>query len=507
MALALDTDPVEFTATPTMAEFMRSEAYVRVLAGPVGGGKSVCCAHELMRMAQEQAPNRDNKRLSRFLIVRNTADQLRSTTLKTIKDWFPAPSAYGNWVATERTLYYRFGMPDGTIVETEWMLRALDDEADIRNALSLEVSAMWGNECRELHPEVVRALLKRTNRYPSLKLGGVHATRAGGIFDTNMPTMDTWWEQRMSHPPERWSVHIQPPAVLTSDEFIATYEEDPDPAWTAASQHGEVYTVNPLADNIGNLAPDYYPSAVAEDKKDDINTYLRCKFGRSLYGLPVYDDTFRDDVHLSKIPLTHINSATYPLFIGIDFGRTPAAIFVQNRPDGRTFVLDEICETNMGMGAFVAKRIKPLLSERFAGVHAVIAADPAGWIKGQGEDRCPVDYLKEAGFEVVKPRTNKPNLRILAVETLLNASVDGVTRLCVDPRCKTLVKGFRGGYKWATNKLGELSNEKEPVKNHPFSDIHDALQYVALVCDGSFVGARTGTGRRAISVAKSAGWV
>ena len=92
----------KFIASQTMEDFMLSDAYVRVLAGPIGGGKSVCCAHELMRWACDQKPNAEGIRKTRMLIVRNTADQLRSTTKKTIDDWFP-PGVYGDYTATEKT--------------------------------------------------------------------------------------------------------------------------------------------------------------------------------------------------------------------------------------------------------------------------------------------------------------------------------------------------------------------------------------------------------------------
>ena len=163
---------------------MLSPKYVRVIGGPIGSGKSVACTHELMRWATEQAPNAEGIRKTRFLIVRNTADQLKSTTLKTIIDWFP-PEVYGQYKATEKTLFYTLRLPDNTVVKTEWMLIALDTPDDVRKALSLEATGLWGNESRELHPEVVDGLLMRVNRYPSMKDGGV--TRPGAIFDTNMP--------------------------------------------------------------------------------------------------------------------------------------------------------------------------------------------------------------------------------------------------------------------------------------------------------------------------------
>ena len=78
-----------YTPSPTQKNFMLAPAYVRVLAGPVGGGKSVACVHELMRLACGQAPNKQGVRKTRTVIVRNTADQLALTTRKTVFDWLP----------------------------------------------------------------------------------------------------------------------------------------------------------------------------------------------------------------------------------------------------------------------------------------------------------------------------------------------------------------------------------------------------------------------------------
>jgi hypothetical protein len=71
-----------YKPTATQRDYMLNEQYVRVLAGPVGGGKSVTCVHELVRLACGQAPNAQKKRKTRAVIVRNTADQLALTTRK-----------------------------------------------------------------------------------------------------------------------------------------------------------------------------------------------------------------------------------------------------------------------------------------------------------------------------------------------------------------------------------------------------------------------------------------
>lgn len=492
----------KFIASQTMEDFMLSDAYVRVLAGPIGGGKSVCCAHELMRWACDQAPNAEGIRKTRMLIVRNTADQLRSTTKKTIDDWFP-PGVYGEYKATEKTYYYRLRLGDGTVVQSEWMLIALDTPDDVRKALSLEATGIWGNECRELHPEVVDGLLMRVNRYPSMKDGG--ASRAGAIFDTNMPGEDSWWHKKMEEErPKNWSVHLQPSAVLPIEEWIEKYGEDPEEHTVARDVDGNAYAVDPEHDNYDNLAKDYYTNTLEGKTSDFIDVYLRCRYGRSLGGLPVYDKTFRHERHVAKKPLRLIVSDSYPLCIGLDFGRTPAAVIGQLTPSGGINILSEVVGENMGIQTFVKTMLKPHLFEKYPGAPTYIAPDPAGWQKTQVGEVSPVDVLRTEGFKVVKPQTNKPALRIEAVDNLLTQSADARPRVQIDPSCSTIIRGFQGGYKWKTNKEGDLVQDSEPVKNK-YSHPHDALQYLALVIDGGSLGVKQ-TKRREIKAAPVRGW-
>jgi len=68
--------------------FMKDTAFVRGLRGPVGSGKSVTCCMEIMRKAVAQKPNSANIRKSRWAVIRNTNPQLKTTTIKTWRDWF-----------------------------------------------------------------------------------------------------------------------------------------------------------------------------------------------------------------------------------------------------------------------------------------------------------------------------------------------------------------------------------------------------------------------------------
>lgn len=466
-------------------------------------GKSVCCAHTLMMWASLQAPNANNVRKTRFLIVRNTADQLKSTTFKTIIDWFP-PEVYGRYLKTDKTLHYRLALPDQTIIDTEWMMIALDTPDDVRKALSLEATGLWGNESRELHPEVVDGLLMRVNRYPSGK-DGVGVTRAGAIFDTNMPNEDTWWEDKMENPPKNWGIFIQPPAVLPVSQWVEKYREDPPENATIASNKGLKFSIDPEHDNYEFLEKTYYPNTGEGKTEDFINVYLRSMYGRALGGKPVYEETFMPERHVAE-GLTPVISDQYPLCIGLDFGRTPAAVIGQTTPAGFVNVLGEICAENMGMEKFVKTKLRPYLFEHFPQCAYYIAPDPAGYQHTQLGEKSPAAWLKEQGFNLVRPATNDPEIRVQAVEGLLMAGLDSRARFQIDKvRAPLTYQGLSGKYRWKTDRHGNLMGSREPVKNK-WSHPAEALQYLALVIDGGHVGRQIRRGAREVRKPMAAGW-
>ena len=464
-----------YKPTPTQRDFMLDEAYVRVLAGPVGGGKSVTCVHELVRMACEQAPNARGVRKTRAVIVRNTADQLALTTRKTVFDWLP-PGEAGIWKAVEKTFILQARLSDGTQVESEWIFIPLDTPDDVRKALSLETTFLWGNESRELHPDVVDGLLSRLNRYPSAKDGG--PTRSCALFDTNMPDEDSWWHDKMEAPPSNWSIHMQPAAIITPTVYLERFKEPPDEV--LLDKDGKEWAVNPEADNYDHLPKQYYPNIIPGKSEDWLRVYLRSEYGRSLSGTPVYEKTFNADFHVAAGPLQPLRSVDYPVIIGIDFGRTPAAVFKQRDPRGRVLTLAEITAENMGIETFVQTKLNPFIANRLQGCSFVCAPDPAGFAKQQLNEMTLVDALKKAGFKCVKPPTNNPELRIQSVERLLNQQIEGKAMYLVDPSCDMLIKGFKSGYRYKTKKTGE--QEDRPDKNK-FSHVHDANQYADAVID------------------------
>ena len=65
--------------------FFVDRAPVSIIQGPVGSGTSTACCHKMWAISNEQQPNAMGQRMTRWIVVRNTFDELKQTTLKTWK--------------------------------------------------------------------------------------------------------------------------------------------------------------------------------------------------------------------------------------------------------------------------------------------------------------------------------------------------------------------------------------------------------------------------------------
>lgn len=444
----MSANNVNYTPPPSLVPFLKCENFVSLISGPVGSGKSSASVMKIAYMAKLMKPQADGIRRSRCVVVRNTNQMLTDATIPTFMTWFPEGVA-GTYARTNKVFTLKFDD-----VECEVLFRGLDDANDVRRLLSLEVSFGMLDEYREIHPDIFNALQGRVGRYPSMAKGGCvkddgtpHAHVWGA---TNAPDADTFWEQYMTEPPSTASIYMQPDAL--SDE----------------------------ADWKANLIEGYYEK-LAEGKTDDwVDVYIRNKFGKSLAGAAVYEGSFTEDFHVAKDDLFPIPSTEYPIIVGIDFGRTPCAVFKQRDPRGRVMTLSEVTSENMGIETFIQQKLNPHVANKYPGYELICAPDPAGFMKQQLNELTLVDALRNAGYKCVKPPSNKPEYRIQAVERLLMQQIEGKAMYLIDPSCTMLIRGFRHGYRYKKKRDGEL--ELKPDKNE-YSHIHDANQYADSVID------------------------
>jgi len=456
---------VDYTPSPSVTEFLLEDKFQGFIVGPLGSTKTTAALMKIPMEAKKMAPCADGIRRSRIAVVRNTRQMLLDSTIKDFLSLFPEGDA-GIYMRTELKFLLKFDD-----VQCEVLFRGLDDANDVRRLLSLQLSFAFIDEAREIHSDVFDALTGRLGRYPNGMMvphkeeWGVDSKGnpiQGCVDDygnqmkkvwgaTNPPDLDSFWEKHLT-------------------------ESDPDYVHVTIQPSGR----SEEADWLQHLPANYYEDLMVGKTDDWVSVYVDGNWGESLSGQPVYKNSFTESFHVSKHTLKPVQDPSYPLIIGIDFGRTPAATFMQRDPRGRVMVLSELNSENMGIETFIQQKLLPHVSNNYPGFEMFCAPDPAGFMKQQLNEVTLVDALKNAGFKCVRPPSNNPEYRIQAVERLLALQMDGKAMFLIDPACVMLIKGFRSGYRYKVKRNGVA--ETTPEKNE-YSHGADSCQYAASVID------------------------
>lgn len=439
---------INYEVSPTFAKVHRDKNRHKYIRGPVGSGKSIGCVMDIFHNALKQHPDRNGVRKSRYLVVRATYPALKSTVIRSWIEWFKDKITIT--YSTPILGKINYPLDDGTRIEMEVLFMAVDDVQAAEKLRSLEVTGAHINEASEIDPYVYEIVNTRINRYPSMSNGG--AVDPFIISDYNSVSTDHWlYTLAEERKPEGYSFYAQPPAVLLLDS-------------------GK-YIVNPEAENLKFLPPNYYEAQIAGSSTEFINVNLMNNYGEVRSGKPVYKD-YDDGSHCSGEPVRPLLGV--PVYVGIDGGLTPAAVLTQQAPDGRVLVFDEITTDNTSMQEFCNDYLWPMLTSKYpeivSNVHLI--CDPACAQRSATDAKAVYDILRECGFKVKLARTNNPIERREAVIHYLRQK--GYFKLSRD--CRVLRKGFINGYKYDLTKIGF---KETPVKN-AYSHPHDALQYAMM---------------------------
>jgi len=439
-----------YNAPPTIAQFIRDPSLVKVCIGPVGSGKTTGMLMELAMHMNEEFPDARGIRKTRFGVIRNTSSQLRQTVLPEIEKWL---SAAFHYKVTDSTLQFRYDLPDGTKVESDWLLIPMDEPRDVQRLLSLNLTGAWGSEARELPLTVIEALLGRIGRYKSV---GVNQCKwMGIILETNPCDEDSEWHTRLElELPKGWKVFKQPGGQ------------------------------SPGAENTENLPPNYYQNLIDNNTTDWCDVFVHAKYGKSLSGQAVFRTSFKPDFHVVSGGILKLTDG-YPLMVAQDFGRTPAALITQVDSRGRLLVLGEQTSTDMGLEQFIYTNLRPTLSRSFPGAAVFVIADPAGRQKSQINEESPFDALHRLGFKAYAAPSNDIDPRLRAVEQFFLRNVDGGPAIIIDgDKCPILVRALKFDYRYRRKQTGDLDDK--PEKKHPASDIADCLQYACMGATGNY---------------------
>lgn len=437
-----------YIASPTMAKFHKSDAFVRSLFGPIGSGKSVACVAEMMRIScfvQQPTPG-TNVRESRWVVVRNTYRELMDTTIQTFFDWVPEHT--GVFLKQDLKFTFKQALPDGTIVKAEFLFRALDKPDDIKKLLSLEVTGGWLNEAREIPKAIMDMLIGRLGRYPRKVDGLGGATRYCLLMDTNPPDSDHWYYKLFEEQkPEGYEIFYQPSGL------------------------------SPEAENIKNLPDGYYQKMQAGKDQEWINVYVHGQYGFVQDGKPVWPE-YKDDFHHTDKEIIVPKSLT--IHVGIDFGLTPAAIFGVRTPTDQIIAFDELVAEDMDARTF-GRLLKQKINSEYSGYNFRFTGDPAGDFRAQSDSSTPFMMLAAEKIPAAPAWTNDPVIRIgAAAAPMKRLDSAGNPGFLVGPKCKVLRKALSGGYKYRRIKVaGDERYHDVPDKNR-YSHPADGFQYLML---------------------------
>ena len=475
-----------YVATPTGAKFHASPAKVKCVRGPTGSGKTVMSWMEIVRKTAElMPPMADGVVRARWVVIRNTYDELKSTTVATAVNWFGKIHALTMHWSPPLEGMLRLATPKGHPMEIQLLFRAMDSPGAIDHLLGLEISGIYVNEAAQVSLNAIEQAMTRLGRYPA-KDGDRVFPSLGVLMDTNPLDVANWWYRKERECPEGWEFFVQPPALLrivdpeTND---VTYENNvgQDPAF-------------PPAENVENHNEgfDYWRFQLGSSQ-EKIDRFVLNKWVAKKAGRPVYPE-WSPEFHVAKKPLEF--SQNLPVIIGQDFGRTPCAVIGQVGLDVQIRILREITSDNMGIADFVTQKLRPTLVNDFDfyRVKTFGFGDPAGADPTQVDDITCIETMNRLGINIIPaPVTpygqrgyhNSSVTRINNVSEVLNRRIGSAPAIIVDPSCKVLIGGFNGDYHYRRMRLDGAAEEDakytdEPDKGHPVSDVHDALQY--FVC-------------------------
>ena len=467
---------IDLRSSPTAFKFLQDKSFVTGLMGPVGSGKSYVCAAKIMIRAVQQAPSPvDGIRYSRFVIVRNSYPELKTTTLKTWADLFPE-NIYGPILHTPPITHHIRLPPRGDAagIDCEVIFLALDQPKDVRKLLSLELTGAWVNEAKELPKAVIDGLTHRVGRYPTKRDGG--ATWHGIWMDTNPMDDDHWWHKLAEKEPIKgkyaWKFFKQPGGVIEVPK--ADLPEMPE-----ANDHvfscGKWWKVNAKAENIKNLPGGYYLQQLAGKNLDWIRCYAEGKYtfvqeGRSVW--PEYEDgSMSADVQYDP---------SVAIQVGLDFGLTPAAVIGQRMPNGRWVVLDEIVTFDMGLERF-GQMLLTELNTRYPKAQVLLWGDPAGMARDAIYEVTAFDYLRTLGLAAQPTPSNDFKVRREAAAAPMQRLIQGKPGLLISLNCKLLRKSLAGGYHFKRVAVGAGHERfKDAPNKNEHSHIGDAFGYLML---------------------------
>ena len=439
---------IQYNAYPVPQQFHASNAFVRVILGPVGSGKSAATWMELFRRACEEWPNDDGVRSSMHLCVRDTYAMLKSTTIADFLSWFGriADIVYDSPIRANITM----PLSDGTTLD--WNLRFLSMDGGDKSLDALRgmaISAAYLNEGHSLSKDVYEVVATRVGRY---RPAGRDPKWKGIIVDSNYGYQRCHLHNVYKDTPDTWAFFEQPPSAI----------------WNTDTNKWEL---NHHCDNLAYLPGgiDYYDKMLSMSD-EFIRQFMANKWAIRAAGKAIYPE-FSPQTHIIKGAMQP--DRNLPLIIGMDFGLHVACAIFQLSPQGRLVMFKEVCGDDVDLEEFMGKQLIPTLRNEFPGYRAVVCGDPAGVGRSALDKRTAFQVVKSYGLAAYPAMTNSPERRWGAVKYFLSRQ----NGFGVHHTCKRTIEGFEGAYGFKKRGDGGFSEDADKGLH---SHIADAVQYAAI---------------------------
>lgn len=461
----------------TAIKFHNCGAFVRGVVAGVGTGKSVMMIQELLQIGFNQAKGKDGVRRSRFGLIRATYPSLRTTTIKTFSQWLPPSIAPVKQTAPMESTFSG-GLPDGSTFHMEFVFLAVEKLTDTQKLKSMEFTAIFINEAREVDFEVFETCKERVGRYPPIDpdTGEGGSKFSGVIFDSNPPSVDHWIAQLdfsqskdavIFHQPSPFIERTLPDGVIEyldnpeaeNLEYLNQKPPPPDGRWTLEERRAMGY--------------EYYRRQLPGKPQSLIDSEIMGKYATNFHGKPVYGEYWVEDCVSSESLQFTTHEA---LVLGIDTTGLNPAVVIGQASMGTLRVLGELLVLDCAFSPFVETVLIPYLVANFPKCNITAIVDPAN-PRGGDTGKTPIEILRNNGIEAMVASTNALKPRLESVKARLQKRGG----LLIDQRCKTLLEGFRGGYHYRPLRVSGIQKaySPEPEKNE-YSHIHDAMQYLCL---------------------------
>lgn len=398
-----------------------------------------------------ECPAVDGVRRSRWAVLRKTYADLKRTTTKTWEEWSQPLFGTKPIQRVEGIVHdIDVVLPDGTRVESQVNFFSMAEASDINRLLSLELTGGMINEMREMPKAVIDAFDDRVGQFPAKKDGGDRYW-FGWWADSNPPDVDHWIYKTFEEgdTPKGWEYFRQPGALI----------RDGKGSWQ----------INPDAENLQNLngGGEYYLDAMQGKPEAHIAVYYGGEYGYAEEGQRIVSDYY-DAVHCAQQPLEY-DLDVRNLYVGIDFGATPAATIMQLMPNGQCRTIEELIAEKVGIGAFAEHQLKPrlnaLVAMGFSEHDIVITGDPAGGGTSQTDGKTPFQILAEQGLTCSPAFTNSFAMRTEIINRVCRQMVDGRPRFLISPRCPVLRKGL--AQKYVLKRVGVSTEEGTKYQTKP----------------------------------------